>query len=80
MGGLTVLKEIISRLPAEDIIYLGDTARVPYGTKPKSTVIEDAREEARFLRDKGGQAWAVAGNTTCPQAMGALREADNRHT
>ena len=49
IGGLTVVREIINRLPGEKLIYLGDTARVPYGIKSKSTVIKYAESNARFL-------------------------------
>ncbi len=40
IGGLTVLKEVVEQLPGEDIVYFGDTARIPYGTRSKETVIK----------------------------------------
>ncbi len=49
IGGLTVVREIQRMLPHEDLLYLGDTARVPYGTKSPSTVIRFASEDTQFL-------------------------------
>ena len=49
VGGLTVLKEVAARLPNEDLIYLGDTARVPYGTKSPETVRRYASQAAAFV-------------------------------
>lgn len=53
IGGLTAVKELSRLLPNEDIIYLGDTARVPYGTKSRDTIAKYAYEDANFLRSKG---------------------------
>ncbi len=75
VGGLTILREIVSLLPNENTIYLGDTARVPYGSKPKSTVIQYALEDARFLSEQKIKAVVVACNTICSLAMSELREA-----
>jgi len=77
VGGLTVLKEIVSLLPNENIIYLGDTARVPYGSKPRATVVQYALEEAEFLSKQRVKALVVACNTICAQAMTELKEAYN---
>ena len=52
VGGLTVVKEIIKNLPGEDIVYFGDTARVPYGSKSKKTVIEYSSQIVNFLKTK----------------------------
>ena len=52
LGGLTVTKEIIRSLPNEDIIYFGDTGRIPYGTKSPETIKRYAREAERFLLSK----------------------------
>ena len=52
IGGLTVVKRIASSLPEENIVYFGDTARVPYGSKSNSTVIEYSIQDAKFLLDK----------------------------
>ena len=49
IGGLTVVKEIRKKLPNESIVYFGDTARVPYGTKSTKTIIKFAREDIDFL-------------------------------
>lgn len=75
VGGLTILREIVCLLPSENTIYLGDTARVPYGSKPKSTVVQYALEEARFLAEQKVKALVVACNTICSLAMSELREA-----
>ena len=60
VGGLTVAKEVIKQLPDENIIYLGDTARVPYGTKSKRTVIKYAESNVNFLLSKGIKILIVA--------------------
>ena len=60
IGGLTVVRQIRSLMPNEDIVYLGDTARVPYGTKSQETVIRFACEDAQFLVEKGVKAIVVA--------------------
>ncbi len=75
VGGLTVLKEIVSLLPDENTIYLGDTARVPYGAKPKATVVQYALEDARFLSAQKVKVLVVACNTICSLAMSELEEA-----
>ena len=75
VGGLTVLKEIGFLLPNENVIYLGDTARVPYGSKPRATVVQYALEEAEFLSKQKVKALVVACNTICAQAMAELKEA-----
>ena len=63
IGGLTVLKEIVNALPAEDTIYLGDTARVPYGTKSVETVTRYSFENAKFLLKFNIKLLVVACNT-----------------
>lgn len=63
LGGLTVARAIHELLPKEDLIYLGDTARVPYGTKSPATVTRFAREDAQFLVDKNVKAIVVACNS-----------------
>src|SRR5437868_5140727 len=59
MGGLTVLREIAKVLPGQDTIYLGDTARVPYGVRSPETIKRYARENAQFLFDQGIRALVV---------------------
>ena len=63
IGGLTVVSELMSLMPGEDIIYLGDTARVPYGVRSAGTVRRYAAEGASFLRSKGIKLLVVACNT-----------------
>ncbi len=74
VGGLTVCKEIIRQLPGENLIYLGDTARVPYGTKSAQTVERYALEAAGFLVEQGVKLLVVACNTASAVALPALRE------
>ncbi len=73
VGGLTVVKEILKRLPNENLIYLGDTARVPYGTKSSRTVIAYSESNARFLISKGIKLLVVACNTASAVALPSLR-------
>jgi glutamate racemase len=74
IGGLTVAKQIESYLPNENIIYFGDTARVPYGTKSNSTVIEYSIQDAQFLLNKNVKIIIVACNTASSVALEELRE------
>lgn len=74
IGGLTVLKEITRRLPSEDTIYLGDTARVPYGSKSRETVVGYSLEVARFLSGRGIKLLVVACNTASAYAVDRLAE------
>jgi glutamate racemase len=73
MGGLTVVREMISQLPNESIIYFGDTARVPYGPKSPDTVLRYSREITTYLRGEGIKALVVACNTATAHALPALR-------
>ena len=73
VGGLTVCHELIRRLPAENLIYLGDTARVPYGTKSPATVTQYALEAATFLCAQGIKLLVVACNTASAVALPELR-------
>jgi glutamate racemase len=73
LGGLTVVKEIRRRLPGEDIIYVGDTARVPYGTKSPATIRRYALQISFFLLQKRVKAVVVACNTVSAVALNALR-------
>lgn len=74
VGGLTVFAEVKKLLPRESLIYLGDTARVPYGTKSAATVIRYSLENASFLAERGVKAMVVACNTASAIALPALRE------
>ncbi len=74
VGGLTVYRALHGRLPEERFVYLGDTARVPYGTKSLSTVERYAIENARFLEAHGIKLLVVACNTASALALPAIRE------
>lgn len=73
VGGLTVFRRVTELLPGEPILYLGDTARVPYGTKSAETVIRYARGCARVLTARGIKLLIVACNTASAYAIDALR-------
>lgn len=74
LGGLTVFRRVVERMPRESIIYLGDTARVPYGAKSADTVIRYARGCAKILLERGVKMLVVACNTASACALDALRE------
>lgn len=74
VGGLTVLKEIARALPQEDTIYLGDTARVPYGTKSPETVTRYAHQITSFLVHRDIKLLVVACNTASAVSLEALKE------
>jgi glutamate racemase len=73
LGGLTVLKEISRILPNENIIYFGDTARVPYGTKSKETIIKFSVQDADLLMDLDVKMIVVACNTVSSLSLGILK-------
>lgn len=73
LGGLTVVRALREALPNEPILYLGDTARVPYGTRSADTVVKYARSCARVLIDRGVKALVVACNTVSAVAVDLLR-------
>jgi len=73
LGGLTVVRELLETLPEEPIVYLGDTARVPYGTRSAETVIRYARGCARLLTARRVKALVVACNTVSAVALDLLR-------
>ena len=74
IGGLTVLQKIIEVLPRENTVYLGDTARAPYGTKSTETVLRYSFENSDFLVQKQVKLVVVACNTSTAIALEALRE------
>ncbi|MCH7730005.1 glutamate racemase [Patescibacteria group bacterium] len=74
LGGLTVVKEIKRVLPGESIVYLGDTARVPYGTRSKKTVEEFSLQNINFLLRKKVKCVVVACNTASAQAYRKIRK------
>lgn len=69
VGGLTVVKEIMHQIPNEKVVYFGDTARVPYGSKSKETVTRYSRQIIRFLRTQNVKAIVVACNTASAYAL-----------
>jgi glutamate racemase len=74
VGGLTVLEAVARRMPFEDLLYLGDTARLPYGTKSPETVRRYARRAIGFLLAQGVKAVVVACNTASALALDAIEE------
>ncbi len=74
VGGLTVLKEIAKLLPNEELVYFGDTARVPYGIRSGETVIKYSIECANFLFKKGIKILVVACNTSSSVSLEVLKE------
>jgi glutamate racemase len=74
VGGLTVLRALVAALPHEDFLYLGDTARLPYGTKSPQTVARYSVRAAEALVERGIKGLVVACNTASATALPALRE------
>lgn len=74
VGGLTVMKEILKQIPDVRIVYLGDTARVPYGNRSKEELIHFGEEIITFLISQGAEAVVVACNTSSANALPALKE------
>ena len=74
VGGLTVAREIMRNLPNENIVYFGDTARVPYGSKSKNTILRYSRQIVRFLRTQNVKAIVVACNTASAYALEDIRK------
>ena len=77
VGGLTVLKQLKKSFPAENFLYLGDTARVPYGTRSKETVIHYAMQDARFLENNNVDIIIVACHTASAYALSHLKKMCN---
>lgn len=73
LGGLTVLRALRELLPAENLVYLGDTARTPYGSKSPSTITRYAAECAGFLRQRQTKLLVVACNTASSYALNTLQ-------
>lgn len=74
VGGLTVAREIMNRLPEYQIIYFGDMARVPYGGKSRETVIRYARENTQLLLNRGARVIVIACNTASAFAGEILKK------
>src|ERR1700735_224176 len=68
-GGLTVLRALLSKIPSANYVYLGDTARLPYGAKSQATIARYAVESARFLESKGADHLVIACNTATALAL-----------
>jgi glutamate racemase len=73
-GGLTVFRALLERIPNANYVYLGDTARLPYGAKSKATVARYAVSSARFLVEQGAEYLVIACNTASALALDAIRE------
>ncbi len=74
VGGLTVAREIMRQLPNENLVYFGDTARVPYGSKSKDNIIRYSRQIIHFLKIKGVKAIVIACNTASALALDIVKE------
>lgn len=74
VGGLTVAREIMRQLPNENLVYFGDTARVPYGSKSKDTIIRYSRQIIHFLKTKDVKAIVIACNTASALALDVVRQ------
>lgn len=74
VGGLTVTREIMRQLPNENMVYFGDTARVPYGSKSKDNIIKYSRQIIRFLQTKNVKAIVIACNTASALALDVVKE------
>ncbi len=77
VGGLTVAREIMRNLPNEKIVYFGDTARVPYGSKSKETVLRYSRQIVRFLQTQNVKAIVIACNTASAMALDEIQKEIN---
>ena len=74
VGGLTVVREIMRQMPEERIVYFGDTARVPYGSKSQDTIIRYSRQIIRFLMTKHVKAIVIACNTASAYALATVEK------
>ncbi|MGA7885692.1 MAG: glutamate racemase [Acidobacteriaceae bacterium] len=74
-GGLTVLRALMDRIPGAEYLYLGDTARLPYGAKSRATVARYAASSAKFLVEQGAEFLVIACNTASALALDAIRDA-----
>ncbi len=74
VGGLTAVRELIRRLPGEDVVYFGDTGRVPYGSRGVETIIKYARQDVAFLRSFDLKAVVIACGTVSTTALDILAQ------
>lgn len=77
MGGLTAVRRLHALMPKENIIYFGDTSRVPYGTRGRDTIVKYARQDVAFLRQFDLKAIVIACNTVSSVALDLLAEENN---
>ncbi|MBR6709439.1 MAG: glutamate racemase, partial [Clostridia bacterium] len=75
LGGLTALRELVQLLPDRDIVYFGDTGRVPYGTRSSETIVRYAMQDMRFLLEQKVDVVLVACGTVSSTALSQLRAA-----
>jgi glutamate racemase len=73
-GGLTVLRALLPLLPGAEFLYLGDTARLPYGSKSRATIVRYALSSTRFLLDQGAEFLVIACNTASALALKEIRD------
>ncbi|MEL6334595.1 MAG: glutamate racemase, partial [Cyanobacteria bacterium J06626_26] len=73
VGGLTVLREIVAHLPAESLLYFGDTARVPYGDRSKTELVQFVREIITWMQGQGVKMVVMACNTSSALALETVR-------
>ena len=73
VGGLTVLQEIVAHLPAESLLYFGDTARVPYGDRSKTELVQFVREIITWMQGQGVKMVVMACNTSSALALETVR-------
>lgn len=74
LGGLTAVKQIMKELPQENIVYFGDTGRVPYGTRSKETIIKYSKNDVNFLLEKDVKMIVIACGTVSSTALDVLKE------
>src|SRR6266853_6832530 len=77
VGGLTVLRALVERIPEADYLYFGDTARLPYGSKSAATVAHYAVGAVHFLQDHGVELLVIACNTATALALDEIKAAAN---
>ena len=74
LGGLTAVKQIMTELPNENIVYFGDTGRVPYGTRSKETIIKYSKNDVNFLLEKDVKMIVIACGTVSSTALDVLKK------
>src|SRR6266404_9332442 len=77
VGGLTVLRALVERIPDADYLYFGDTARLPYGSKSAATVAHYAVGAVRYLQDQGAELLVIACNTATALALDEIKAASH---